>query len=69
MSNLKQHMKAKCRASGGRTVYAGQGSGVIKEAKEKKGGGGIAGSKGKSRIGKARGGGCDAHPFSSAHRG
>jgi hypothetical protein len=31
--------KAKCRASGGRTVYAGAGSNVAKEAVEKKRGG------------------------------
>lgn len=72
MSNLKQHMKCKARGGSmsGRDDYTGSGEpNVVKEAKQKKFGGKVAGSKGKSRIAKARGGGCDAHPFSSAHRG
>lgn len=73
--------KAQCKARGGsamsgRDDYSGSGEpNVIKEAKEKKRGGGIhvgavAGAKGKHRH-KARGGGVgsDKHPFSSAHRG
>jgi hypothetical protein len=67
--------KAQCKAKGGRVEYDAQGSNVMKEAKEKKRGGGVemgavAGSKGKHRR-KARGGGVgsDQHPFSSAHRG
>lgn len=59
--------------SGGRVAYTGASSNVVKEAAEKKRGGGVdmkvAGSKGKSRIKKARGGSCDANPFSSAARG
>ena len=62
-------------AKGGRTVYSGQGSNVVKEAEERKRGGKVdgkvAGHKGRSRIKKARGGGVgsDKNPFSSAHRG
>lgn len=64
--------KAQCRASGGRTVYSGSGSKVVAEAKSNanyRGGGKVEGSKGKSRVKKARGGSCDQSPFSSAHRG
>jgi hypothetical protein len=67
--------KAQCKAKGGRVEYDAQGSNVMAEAKEKKSGGKVsgfvAGSKGRSRIKKAGGGGvgCDSHPFSSAHRG
>lgn len=61
----------------GRDDYSGTGEPkVIKEAKSTKNfasGGATemkAGGKvGKSRIKKARGGGCDQNPFSSAHRG
>lgn len=66
--------KAKCRASGGRTVYAGAGSNVVKEAVEKKRGGALSMSenKGKGSVKKARGGsvgGSDKSPFSSAGGG
>lgn len=68
----KMHKKA-----GGRTVYAGGGSNVAKEAEEKKHGGrtheahmhhGKSHKRGDKR---ARGGGvgADRHPFSSAYRG
>lgn len=76
--------KAKCRASGGRTVYSGAGSNVAKEAVEKKRGGALSmsenrgknikkargGSVGadKSPFSSAGGGGATKHPFSSAHR-
>jgi len=77
--------KAKCRASGGRTVYSGAGSNVAREAVEKKRGGALSmsenrgksvkkargGSVGadKSPFSSAGGGGATKHPFSSAHRG
>lgn len=65
----KMHAKAK----GGRVVYEGAESHVAHEAEEKKHGGKVVGKvhghKGKHRIHKARGGSCDTHPFSSAHRG
>lgn len=64
----KHHMK-----KGGRIAYDAASSHVEHEAEEKKHGGKVVGkvhgSKGKHRVHKARGGGCDAHPFSSAHRG
>ena len=65
----------------GGSVYSGAGSNVVKEAK---GESNVEGSKAKSRIKKARGGGTSStaspmssaggggastHPFSSAHRG
>lgn len=73
MSHHKHHMKHK-KARGGsmskRDDYAGSGEpDVVKEAEEKKGGGPVHGKKGKHRMKKARGGSCDANPFSSAHRG
>jgi len=74
MSNHKSHMKMK-RARGGRTVYSGAGSNVVKEAEEKKSGGKVtgfvAGAKGKHRVARKSGGrvGSDKNPFSSAHRG
>lgn len=78
-------MSAKCRASGGRVAYSGGNSNVAKEAGSTanyRGGGKVEGSKGKSRIKKARGGACSdkspmssaggggasKNPFSSAHR-
>jgi len=62
-------------AKGGRTVYSGSGSNVVKEADSdanfKKGGkvAKMEGHKGKHRF--ARGGraGCDKEPYSSAHTG
>jgi hypothetical protein len=72
MSNHKKHMKMKARggAMSGRDAYSGGSSNVAKEAREMKGGGKVAGSKGKHRIKKASGGsvGADKHPFSSAYR-
>lgn len=81
MSHHRHHMKAK-KAHGGamanRDDYSGSGEpNVVKEAKEKKHGGGVKhhgkvhGHKGKHRIHKNRGGGAgsDKHPFSSAYRG
>lgn len=77
-------MTAKCRASGGRTVYSGGGSNVVSEAKSTKnyrGGGKVEGDKGASRIKKshggatsspmssAGGGGATSNPWSSAHKG
>jgi len=62
-------------AKGGRTVYSGQGSNVIKEAEEKKSGGKVIGKAfggaTKHRIKKAGGGGigADKSPFSSAGAG
>lgn len=55
-----------------RDNYTGSGEpNVAKEAREMKRGGDVkvAGSKGKSRVKKARGGSCDASPYSSAARG
>lgn len=75
MGHTKHHMKRKAAGGAtsmsGRTAYDGADSNVVKEAKEKKGGGAVAGHKGKHRVKKARGGGVgsDKHPFSSAHRG
>jgi hypothetical protein len=73
MANRHKMCKAKGGATSmsGRTAYDGQGSNVMKEAKQLKGGGKVAGSKGRSRIKKAGGGGVgsDKNPFSSAHRG
>lgn len=72
---MANHTKMSCKARGGRTVYSGASSGVVKEAEGKKHGGKVDGkvhgAKGKHRIRKARGGGVgsDQHPFSSAHRG
>jgi hypothetical protein len=60
---------------GGRTVYSGAGSNVVKEAEStenKKEGGRVHGKHGKGRLDKrARGGriGSDKHPFSSAAEG
>lgn len=61
---------------GGRVAYTGGSSNVAKEAdstKNFKRGGACemkaGGAAGKHRIKKARGGGCDQNPFSSAHRG
>ena len=77
MSHHKPHMKHK-KARGGamskRDDYAGSGEPDVVKDVEKKHGGGVHvgkvhGHKGKHRVKKARGGGCDAHPFSSAHRG
>ncbi len=72
MGHTKHHMKMK---KGGRVEYDAEGSNVMKEAHEKKHGGGVHhgkvdGHKGKHRIKKARGGGTgsDEHPFSSAYR-
>lgn len=76
--------KAKARASGGKTVYAGAGSNVLKEAEERKRGGHIEGEgeKGKARhdhkararggsiAGRKRGGGIGSNltPLSTAAR-
>ena len=78
MSKHRHHMHKKRGGSAGsmkgRDDYAGSGEpNVVKEASEKKFGGGVAhkmhGGKIKSRIGKKRGGGVgsDKHPFSSAY--
>jgi len=64
-------------AKGGRTVYSGQGSNVVKEAEEKKTGGKVkamgfaSGGRTPARIKKAGGGGigADKSPFSSAGGG
>lgn len=78
MSHHKHHMKHKKARGGsmsGRDDYAGTGEpDVVKDAEKKKHGGGVHvgkvhGHKGKHRMKKARGGSCDANPFSSAHRG
>ncbi len=75
MSHTKAHMKHKKARGGsmsGRDDYTGSGKpNVVKEADEMKGGGKVAGHKGKHRIKKARGGGVgsDKHPFSSAYSG
>lgn len=72
MANRHKKHKAGGGAMSGRDDYSGTGEpNVIKEAKEKKGGGAVHGHKGKHRIKKAGGGGVgsDKHPFSSAHRG
>lgn len=68
----KHHMKHKARGGSmaGRDDYSGSGEpNVVKEAKEKKGGGAVHGRKGKHRIAKKGGGsvGSDKHPFSSAY--
>jgi hypothetical protein len=75
MGHTKHHMKHKHhRAKGGRVEYDAQGSNVMKEAHEKKHGGGVHvkghGHKHKHRH-KAHGGavGSDKHPFSSASQG
>ena len=84
---MANHTKMSCKAKGGRVAYAGGESNVAKEANEMKRGGKavgkVAGSKGKHRVHKARGGGVGSdkspmssaggggatkHPFSSAHR-
>jgi hypothetical protein len=71
-----RHKKAGGGAMKGRVDYSGGKENVAKEARSdanfKRGGKAemkAAGSKGKHRIAKARGGGCDQNPFSSAHRG
>jgi hypothetical protein len=72
MGHTKHHMKHKARGGSLHEKHFeadDQGSKEMKEAHEKKHGGSVHGHKGKHRMKKARGGSCDANPFSSAHRG
>lgn len=64
--------KMQCKASGGKVVYSGAGSNVVKEAAEHKRGGkavGMSGKSGKKRYASGGRAGCDKSPFSSAHQG
>lgn len=57
-------------------VYAGEGSNVVKEARERKKGGKVMGDKGDKRLdrpcrkrgGRATGGGAEANPLTAAHK-
>lgn len=65
--------KMQCKASGGKVVYSGAGSNVVKEAAEHKRGGKVVGKadghKGKKRYASGGRAGSDKTPFSSAHQG
>jgi hypothetical protein len=77
MSHHKHHMKMKARGGGLHEKHFeadDKGSKEMSEVTKRKHGGKVEGHKveghkGKHRMKKASGGGCDAHPFSSAHRG